>query len=201
MTGQFKALTHHTISKNAKVERRTTPRSENVSLTDDAITVMTDLAKVSSFSIEATASIVKANDNMIACGVRLLFVAAENGDLVGIITATDLLGEKPLQYITEHGGTRDDIIVKDMMTKKGLLEVLHFNDVANASVGDIIETMKVCNRQHMLVIKTDEGSQPETVCGIYSSTQIGRQLGIAIEPSTRAGTFAEIEKALLVSAG
>lgn len=199
MTGQFKALTHHTISKNAKVERRTTQRSENISLTDDAITVMTDLAKVSSFSIDATASIVKANDNMIACGVRLLFVTAENGGLVGLITSTDLLGEKPLQYITEHGGTRDDIMVRDVMTAKDSLEVLHLNDVASTRVGDIIETMKACNRQHMLVIKTDGDTQGEVVCGIFSSTQIGRQLGIVIEPSPRVDTFAELEKVLLRS--
>jgi predicted transcriptional regulator len=200
MTSQFKALTNHAISKHAKVERRTVQRSENVSLTDDATTVMTDLTRAASFSIAATASITRANDNMIACGVRLLFVTADNGDLVGIITSSDLLGEKPLQYITEHGGTRDDIIVKDIMTGKDSLEALRLDDVGSASVGDIIETMKTCNRQHMLVTKTDDDTQIETVCGIYSSTQIGRQLGIVIEPSPRVDTFAELEKALLLPA-
>ncbi len=196
MTHRFKALTNFTIAENAKVERRISEHADNVSLTDDATSVMTDLAKVPSFSIAATAPINKANGNMIACGVRLLFVTAENGDLVGLITATDLLGEKPLQYITERGGTRDDIIVNDIMTRKASLEVLHFSDVANASVGDIVETMKACNRKHMLVVRTDEDTQVETVCGIYSSSQIGYQLGIVIEPSTRADTFAELEKVL-----
>jgi predicted transcriptional regulator len=197
MTNQFKALAHCTIAENAKVERRITERLGNVSLTDDATSVMTDLTRVPSFSIEATASVVKANDNMIACGVRLLFVTSENGDLVGLITASDLLGEKPMQYITEHGGTRDDIIVNDIMTRKASLEALRLSDVANASVGDIVETMKACNRQHMLVVRTDEETQLETVCGIYSTSQIGRQLGIVIEPSTRADTFAELEISLI----
>lgn len=196
MTNQFKALAHCTIAGNAKIERRVTERSGNIALTDDAASVMTDLTKVPSFSIAATASIIKANDNMIACGVRLLFVTAENGDLVGLITASDLLGEKPMQYISEHGGTRDDIIVNDIMTRKESLEALRLSDVANASVGDIVETMKACNRQHMLVVRTDEETQIETVCGIYSTSQIGRQLGIVIEPSTRADSFAELEKVL-----
>lgn len=196
MSNQFKALTNSTIAENAKVERRVSERSENIALTDDAVCVMTDLTEVPSFSIEATASISKANENMIACGVRLLFVTAENGDLVGLITATDLLGEKPLQHITEHGGTRDDITVNDIMTRKASLEALRLNDVAKASVGDIVETMKICNRQHMLVVRTDEETQVETVCGIFSSSQIGRLLGIVIEPSTRADTFAELEKIL-----
>ena len=196
MTSQFKALTNHAIAKNAKVEHRTSQQTENISLTDDATIVMTDLTKEPSFSIEATASITKANDNMIACGVRLLFVTEGNGDFVGLITATDLLGEKPIRYINEHGGTRDDVIVKDIMTTKDSLEALRLNDVNNASVGDIIETMKICNRQHMLVIKTDEDTHVEAVCGIYSSTEIGRQLGIVIEPSARADTFAELERVL-----
>ncbi len=196
MTGQFNALTNHTISGSTKVERRVSQREVNVSLSNDAIIVMTDLAKAASYSIEETASIDKANDKMIACGVRLLFVSEENGDLIGLITATDLLGEKPLQYITEHGGTRDDIDVKDIMTHKDALEALRLNDVVNARVGDIIETIKVCNRQHMLVVKTDKETHVETVCGIFSSTQISRQLGIAIEPLARAGTFAELGRVL-----
>ncbi len=196
MTSQFKTLTNYTIAKNAKVEHPALQRTENILLTDDATLVMTDLTKAASYSIKATASVIKANDNMIACGVRLLFVTEENGNLVGLITATDLLGEKPLQYITEHGGTRDDIIVKDIMTVKDALQALHLNDVTNANVGDIIETMKTCHRQHMLVIKTDEKTHIETVCGIYSSTQISRQLGIVIESSTRADTFAELGRAL-----
>jgi CBS domain-containing protein len=200
MASQFKALINKAISEHSKVERRTVQRSENISLTDEAVTVMTDLSAAASFSISATAAIARANDNMIACGVRLLFVSADNGDLVGIITSSDLLGEKPLQYITEHGGTRDDIIVKDIMTGKDSLEALRLEDVVSASVGDIIETFKVCNRQHMLVVKTNDDTQVETVCGIYSSTQIGRQLGIVIEPSPRVDTFAELEKALLLPA-
>ena len=196
MVNQFKALTNYTMAKNARVGSRMTERSGNISLTDDATSVMTDLSEVASFSIAATASITKANQKMIACGVRLLFVTDENGELVGLITATDLLGEKPVQYITARGGTRDDILVQDIMTRKESLEVLHYSDVVHASVGDIVETMKACNRKHMLVVRTDEDTGVETVCGIYASSQVGRQLGIVIEPTTRVDTFAELEKIL-----
>lgn len=199
MTYEFKALTNHKIAKNAKVCRRTSARVSNISLTDNATSAMTDLSETSPFSIEPTASIIAANDKMIACGVRLLFVTAEKGDLVGLITATDVLGEKPVRYLNQHGGTREEIIVNDIMTSKDALEALHLNDLANATVGDIVETMKLCNRQHMLVVKTDEDSGIETVCGIFSSTQIGRQLDIIIEPSPRLDSFADLEKVLLTA--
>lgn len=196
MTNHFKALTNSSIAENAKVERWISERPKSVSLTDEAVCVMTDLSEVPAFSISASSSIRRANEYMIACDVRLLFVTAEDGELVGLITASDLLGEKPLKYISENGGTRDDITVNDMMTSKASLEALRLDDVASARVGDIVETMKICNRQHMLVVRTDEETQLEMVCGIFSSSQIGRLLGIVIEPSTRAETFAELEKIL-----
>ncbi len=199
MTNPFKALTHYTLAKDAKVNRRILQRTRKISVTHGATSVMTDLTKAIPFSIKATASVTQASNNMIACGVRLLFVTEDDGSLVGLITATDLLGEKPLQHINGHGGTRSDIAVHDIMTPKDSLEALRLDDVIKASVGDIIETMKICNRQHMLVIKIDEDTQVETVCGIYSSTQISRQLGVAVEPSTRAGSFAELERALLTT--
>ena len=114
MTNQFRALPHHTISLNAKVNRRTHHRPTNVQLSDPAHFVMTDIKEVAPFSIEPTATIDNANAKMIACGVRLLFVTESNGDLVGLVTSTDIFGEKPVQFITKNGGTRNDILTQDI---------------------------------------------------------------------------------------
>jgi len=196
MTDQFRALPYQTIAANAKVNRRTTRRPTNVSLTDPASMVMTDIRAVAPFSIDPKSSIDSANTKMIACGVRLLFVTESNGDLVGLITSTDLLGEKPVQFITKNGGTRDEILVKDMMTVKENLDALDLSSVTNASVGDIVETMKQVKRQHMLVVDGRGDINQETICGLYSTTQISRQLHINIEHSGLAGSFADIEKVL-----
>lgn len=198
MSDQFKALPYHKISTDAKVNRRTHKRPTKVKLTDMATAVMTDFNIIVPISIDLTASIDKANDKMIACGVRLLFVTGQNGTLVGLITATDILGEKPVLHVTNHGGKREDIIVSDIMTAKEQMDVLHMTDVVQASVGDIIETIKMFKRQHMLVVEQDSSGQ-ETLRGIYSTTQINRQLGINIEPSNRADSFADIEKALVTA--
>lgn len=194
MNSNYRTLPFQTINQSAIINRRAHQRLE-VSMDDPATSVMTDLSQVTAFSIEPTAGIQSANDKMIACGVRLLFVADEAGALLGLITATDLLGEKPVQYVTEHGGSRDDIIVQDIMTPKSQLEVIYLRDLNNACVGDVVETMRMVNRQHMLVVNHDSEGR-EKVCGIYSTTQINRQLGTNIEPSLRVGTFADIGRVL-----
>lgn len=195
MNSIYRAMPFHTIAQSAIINRRAIPRQTSVSMDDPASSVMTDLDKVTAFSIEPTASMQAANDKMIACGVRLLFVTDESGELVGLITSTDLLGAKPVKYITEHGGSREDIMVQDLMTLKSKLDVIYLRDVNNACVGDVVETMKRVNRKHMLVVNHD-ASGKEKVCGIFSTTQINRQLGLNIEPSLQVGTFADIERVL-----
>ncbi|MCI0505297.1 MAG: CBS domain-containing protein [Gammaproteobacteria bacterium] len=196
MVNKYKALPHYSAEHHTKVNQRTINRATDVSLDDPAILVMTDLHEITPFSIEPTAGINATNEKMIACGVRLLFVTGNDGKLMGIVTSTDVLGEKPVQYLKEHGGSHDDIIVQDIMTAVDALEVLLLSDVQKAYVGDVVQTMNQLGRQHTLVVdKTEVGES--IVRGIFSTSQISHQLGMHIEPSIRAHTFADVEKVVL----
>ena len=200
MQTAHKPLPHHTISRDAKLNRRTTNRPVSISLDDSALVVMTDLEDITPFSIEPTAGIEATNDKMIACGVRLLFVTDSDGILHGLVTSTDVFGEKPVKYMSEHGGKRSEILCQDIMTPRDKLDVIHMVDVERATVGDVVETMKIFQRQHILVTERIEGSTVDTIRGIFSTTQISRQLGYNIElGGARATTFAELEHALVAS--
>ena len=192
----YKPLSYETLDIGALLVRPTQLRSRNVGLNDPAMRVMTDLRNMVPFTIERLRPIDEANQKMIACGVRLLFVTDQEGDIEGLITATDILGEKPLQFIQTHGGTRESILVEDIMTPRDRLEALRLHDVERTRVGDIVETMKMFGRQHVLIIAFDIERRRETVCGLFSTSQIIRQLGMEIIFTERANTFAEIESAL-----
>ena len=69
-----------------------------------------------------------------------------------------------------------------------------------ASVGDIIETMKAFGRRHILVAEPDDSEAGEAICGIFSTTQISRQVGFTIDLVERATNFAEVEKTLASAA-
>lgn len=198
MPGHHKVLPNHTIARNAKINRREQKHRNKVSMSDPAIYVMTDLSQTIPFSVTATASIDEANDRMIAYGVRLLFVTDGKNNLIGLITATDILGEKPMQYITEHGGKREDIMARDIMTTAENIDVLNLSDVESANIGDIIETIKATRRQHLLVVEPTADETTESIRGIFSTSHIANQLGIKIDLSDRASTFADFEKALAV---
>lgn len=190
MKAQYKSLVYSELPVNAQLDMS----SHTVTEEDNALKVMTDLKKIKPFTIENLASIEHANKKMISCGVKLLFVSNVDGKLAGLITASDLLGEKPIKHLQLHGGARSDILVHDIMTSRIGLKTLALSDVVKASVGDIVNTMKSFGRQHILI--TDEDS---VICGLFSTTQISRQLGVDIELAPKAHTFSEVESILASS--
>ncbi len=165
-----------------------------------ATDVMTDLSRVVAVTIAAGTSIDEAHQAMITHGVRALFVVDDARVVLGIITANDILGEKPIQIAQERGVGHDGVFVSEAMTPADLLEAMELQDVLRVRVGDIVETLKRSGRQHALVIESgspDATSATCTVRGIFSLTQIARQLGLPPQTGHEvARTFAEIEAAI-----
>ena len=168
---------------------------ERVTLDDPALQVMTDLRSVTAVIILSGDSVDEAHARMIQRGVRLLLVVDQNRQVVGVITASDILGEKPMQVITQRGIRRQELLVRDVMTPQNRLEVLDANDVRTAKVGHVVATLRQSGRQHALVVESS-GSARQIVRGLFSATQIARQLGVAIPTSEIALTFSEIEAQL-----
>ncbi len=180
-------------------ERYTLPRPGSpppIRLDAPARDVMTDLRRVSAVTIAPEASIDEANRAMIAHRVRALFVVDDAHQVSGIVTSTDILGERPIQFAQERGMRHGEVVVRDIMTPAGRLEILDFHDVEQARVGDIVATLKLAGRQHALVVETVVvvPAAQRTVCGIFSLTQIARQLGILPQQvHDIARTVAEIQ--------
>lgn len=161
-----------------------------------AIEVMTDLRQVAAATIRAGATLSQASQTMIARGVRLLFVVGVNGVIEGLITARDTMGEKPVNLLRERGGKHHELTVADLMVPHSAIEVLDIAVVLRAEVGDIVATLKKAGRQHALVVDHDRLTGEEIVRGIFSATQIGRQLGVPVLIFDVAHTFAKIETEL-----
>jgi CBS domain len=169
----------------------------DVAVDSPAISVMTDLRQVSAATIEADASLSEATSTMVARNVRLLLVVARDRSVVGLITARDTQGERPIQWLHDRGGKYADLRVSDLMIPTEDIDILDFRDVLFAEVGHVVATLKAWGRQHALVAERDLNTEAIHIRGIFSATQIGRQLGVPVQPFDVANTFAEIERALL----
>jgi len=161
-----------------------------------AIEAMTDLGRVSAATIGAAASLTEANSTMIARGVRLLLVTGDGGQLEGLVTARDTLGEKPIQLAQARGVKPGELSVGHLMCPLPDIDMLTLNEVINARVVDILDALKSLGRQHILVEDVDPANGTPRVRGIFSATQIGRLLGVPVQTFDLARTFGEIEAAL-----
>ena len=195
MTREYYPLTNHSLKDGSSFIRPSQVLPERVSLDDPALNVMTDLKCISVITVRSTTPMTYAHAKMKRYGVRTLLVRDDTHKVVGLLTTTDILGEKPMRFLQTNGGTHADILVRDIMTPQRELEVLDIKDVMSAKVGHILATLKASGRQHAMVIEEHDNSH-QLVRGIFSSKQIARQLGVQIHITEVARTFAEIEAAL-----
>jgi CBS domain-containing protein len=186
----YAPLTLSPLAPGARIAHPSAPG--RVTLDDPAFAVMTDLRQVSAATTMPEEPIDSAHAIMIRRAVRLLFVLDRQGAVAGIITATDLLGEKPMRFIEARGVSHSEVQVGDIMTPAPRLEALSLLDVAQMRVGHIVATLKAVNRRHLTVAE-DGGNR---IRGLFSASQVARQLGMELTTFEVAQTFADIEAAL-----
>lgn len=195
MLRDYSPLTSALVQAEVGYAQPTQIAPDRVTLDSPATDTMTDLTRIAAVIILAGDSADEAHRRMIQRGVRLLLVVDQDRKVQGVITANDVLGEKPVRIAVERGIRREEVLVRDIMTPRERLQVLAMEQVQTAKVGHIVATLKLAGRQHAMVLDHDNKGR-QRVRGIFSSTQIARQLGVAIQTSAVAQTFSEIEATL-----
>jgi CBS-domain-containing membrane protein len=196
MSKSYSAIPSAPVQKGATFQKPTQELANSVSLDDPALMVMTDFREVTAHTTHPLENIESARLKMINRAVRLLLVVDEQNHILGLVTSTDLTSEKPMQIIQTQGIRHTDVLVKDIMSPREKLEVLCMDDVVKAKVGDVIATLQACGRQHALVAER-QTDRSQIVRGLFSASQISRQLGAPVQTMEIARTFAEIGAELI----
>jgi CBS-domain-containing membrane protein len=189
---EYHPLPLRELGTGAGFRRPTQLSVTRVTLESPALDVMTDLARVSPATIRPEAPLAGANQFMITRGVRLLLVVDEaHESVLGVITATDILGERPMLAATARG-LRRDAYASTCLDAGDQVEVVNLEDVRASRVGHVVETLRRAGRQHALVVDGES-----KVRGIFSLSQTARQLGVALPAAGETAlTFSQIEAAL-----
>jgi signal-transduction protein with cAMP-binding, CBS, and nucleotidyltransferase domain len=169
---------------------------EPVTLDSPALAVMTDLTRVKAATTHPATSLRQAEQMMIYQGVRMLFVVTAMPSIEGLITTTDLDGDKRMRVVHERNLHYDELSVADVMTGLDSLDAVDFERLRTASVGNAVATLQRLGRNHLLVVEAATARTPRRVRGVVSRSQIERQLGSGIDVTPIASSFSEIERAL-----
>lgn len=192
MRRDFAALSHITLKSQTSFERPP-ELPELVHLDSPATTVMTDFRFVHPVTVAANVAIDDALKKMKTAGVRLLLVTDEADEIIGLITAQDIMGEKPIRVVQETRVQRSEVKVSTIMTPQQEIPVLNMMSVRNAQVGHIIETLRQLERQHILVVEVDDATKTQRVIGMFSTSQISKHLGLDVtEEVPAAHSLAEM---------
>ncbi len=145
---------------------------------DPAITVMTDFRERHSVVVGEGMPIDEALEHMKHAGVRCAFVTSEGCRVVGLITAYDIMSEKPTRFVQSIDGQRKDVEVRDIMTKLSDWRTLDVKDLEHTSVAAIHQLFESTRLTHIPVMESGPG-EPRRLRGLLSAANLRRLLSRA----------------------
>lgn len=171
-----------------------------VSLESPGTLVMTDFDRSPVVTVEGVTQIDDALRLMKHAGVRSAVVVDEQGRLLGLVTAHDILGDKPLRLLESAGralpaGRRAGLDVTAVMEPVARWQVVDIADLKRCSVADVIETLRRLGRTHVPVVERI-GAGEDRLRGLLSAAEVARRTGVDTSGLRAAQTFAEIEQAV-----
>jgi hypothetical protein len=162
---------------------------------DSALTLLTDLSHSAVVVAHQNDSLESTLHVMTRAGVRLAFVAGNDGQLVGGVTADLLQGERPILRASNTHVAFKDLTVADMMIPISHWQVLDLAQVRTARLGDIVATLREHSMRYLLVTQLKDGQT--TLRGLFSATRLEQALGEPIGSDLHSRNFAELEAALV----
>jgi CBS-domain-containing membrane protein len=153
---------------------------ELVYLDDPAFAVMCDFSLLPPRMISADETMDDALNEMKFNGVHLLLVQGKDNNIIGVIGSEDILGEQPIKLIQEKRIKRSQITVRTLMTPVEKIAAFDMKALEHAKVGHIITTLKTLRTHYALVIANHTADGAQILRGIFTTSQISRQLHMDI---------------------
>jgi CBS-domain-containing membrane protein len=143
---------------------------------DPALSVMTDFRERSSVTVSEALPIDAALEHMKHTGVRCAFAIDEpQRQVAGLITAYDIMGEKPMRHMQATSTARSHIRVKDLMTGLPDWQVVDVRQVERHTVAAVAKLFDESLLTHIVVTETDEQGV-QRLRGILSASKVRRLL-------------------------
>jgi CBS domain containing-hemolysin-like protein len=148
----------------------------DLTLQTSALTIFTDFKQHQPQVIEGDTPAFRTRYLMRKSHSQLKLVIDRSEELIGIISLKEL-NEQNFMLQQAKGISRDDIQVRDLMVPRMAIKALNYQQLQNATIGDVIETLKQNRQQYCLVLDVDQ----RQIRGIISAADIAMRLHIPLE--------------------
>ncbi len=189
MTGSYQPLEFSNIPVGVSYAKPAQKTPAGLTLDSPAMDAMTDLRDITALTVERTNTLKATRERMRKLGVRMLLVTGATGSVMGVITVTDLDSGRAEKIAAKTGEEPEDLLVQDIMTLTGRIEVLKLGEVEKARVGDLLASLRTVRRRHGLVVWTNPETGEDEICGILSLTRTCAFLGLDVKPGDSMETI------------
>jgi CBS domain-containing protein len=143
---------------------------------DPAVSVMTDFRERPSVTVAESDSIDAALDHMKHAGVRSAFVIdTARNEVVGLVTAYDIMSEKPMRFMQSLVRPRSEVVVRDIMQPIADWRVADVKDLETSTVLAVASMFEETQLTHVPVMETaDSGGRQ--LRGLLSASRVRRLL-------------------------
>jgi predicted transcriptional regulator len=143
----------------------------SMDLTTPATAVFTDFSIYHPFDLHYKTPAREGMYLMQVAHVRLKFVVDDNGHFLGIVSTQELNNQEIIKKVAA-GFKEDELTVGSFMKPKTEVSAISYEELQQATIGDVLRVLQKHNRQHCLVVNQDNNK----IQGIISSSDIARQL-------------------------
>lgn len=169
--------------------------SQNATLTDPASSQLTDLRLAPCVTVDHHDAIAPTLHVMQRARVRMAFVTGVGGELVGLVTADDLQGERPMLCAMADHISVEELTLEQVMTPLAGWQVVDAWQIEHSRLGNVAATMREHGLRYLLVVQRTESTSE--IRGLISARRLEQALGIELGHGLHSRSFAEIEAALV----
>lgn len=155
-----------------------------------ALAVVTDFRFTLPLVIESDTPAYELEELMTKAHERFKLVVDQDNRFIGLVTLEDLQHPDFLARVAAVY-TRDSLTVAEVMQARDALEALEYEDLEEASIGDIIQSLQKFDGHHCLVVDQGAGE----VRGIISAIDIAKRLHAGAK-FTEVRDFASLYRSL-----
>ena len=166
----------HTYMTNDGDELASPNDSSAHTLQTPAMELIHDFKKFHPMAIDSSTSADELKSLMLRLHIRLISVVDSHAHFIGIVSLEDLSDQNLIRKQAE-GFSRSDIRAADFMTRRKDLLAFDREEIEDASIGDVVESLKQHARKECLVV--DRHSHE--ICGIFAISEISQKLRQPIE--------------------
>jgi CBS domain-containing protein len=143
---------------------------------DPALYVMTDFRERTCVIVSQTTMIDEALEHMKLAGVRSAFAVDDRSRaVVGLITAYDIISEKPLQNLQFAATPRREVLVFDVMQRVCDWRVADIKQLKRVTVATVAEMFAKTGFTHVPVVETSPTGE-QRLRGLLSAAKVIRLL-------------------------